>query len=91
MQINSNHKATKYKTLITDLHSTYPDIKFVSLSMSALGILGCSSDSLLSMFKDFNFDQNHQNYIIKKVVSIALGAHATYSVGGLNRSLIRKY
>ena len=46
--------------------------------MSALGILGSSSDSLLSMFKDFNLDQNYQNYIIKKAVSIAI--RCTYYV-----------
>ena len=71
MQINSNRKATKCKTLITDLNSTYPDIKFVNLSMNALEIFGFPFDSLLSMFKDFNLDQN-QNCIIKKVVSVAI-------------------
>ena len=54
MQLNSNRKATKYKTLVTDLNSTYSGIKFVNLSMSAFGISGSSSDSHLSMFKDFN-------------------------------------
>ena len=69
---NSNRKATKYKTLISDLSSTYSDINFVNLSMIALGILGSSSDSLLSTFNDFNIDQNHKNRVIKKVVSIAI-------------------
>ena len=72
MQINSNRKAMKYKTLITDLNSTYSGIKFVNLSMSALGILGSSSHSLLSMVRDFSLDQDHHNHIIKKVVSIAV-------------------
>ena len=72
MQINSNRKAIKYKTLIADLSSTYSAIKFANLSMSALGILGSSSESFLSMFKDFHLDQNHQNYTTKKVVSIAI-------------------
>ena len=58
--INSNCKATKYKALHIDLHSTYSGIKFVNLSMSALGIVAASSDSLLAMFKDFNSDQNSQ-------------------------------
>ena len=53
-------------------------IKFVNLSMRALGISGSSSDSLISMFKDFNLDQNPQYYIIKKVVSIAV--RCTYYV-----------
>ena len=63
MKINSNRKATKCKTLITDPNSAYSDIKFINFSMSALGILGSSLDSLLWMFQDFNLDQNHQNYI----------------------------
>ena len=77
MQINSNRKATKYKALITDLHSTYSNLKRVNLSMSALAIFG-SSDALLSMFKDFNLDKTHKNYITKKVVGIAI--RCTYYV-----------
>ena len=53
-------------------------IKFVNISMSALGILGSSSDSLLSVIKVFNFDQNSQNHIIKKFVCIAI--RCTYYV-----------
>ena len=56
MQINSNRKATKYKALITDLNLTYSDNKFVNLSLRALGILGTSSDSLISLFKDSHLD-----------------------------------
>ena len=41
-------------------------------------MLSSSSDSLLSMFKDVNLDQNHQNHIIKKVLSIAI--RCTYHV-----------
>ena len=53
-------------------------IIIVDLSISALGILGSSSESLLSMLNDFNLDQNSQNYSTKKVVSIAI--RCTYYV-----------
>ena len=42
---------------------SYSDVKFVNLSLSALGNSGASSDSLLSMLKDINLDQNPSNYI----------------------------
>ena len=46
--------------------------------MIAWRILGSSSDSLLSMFRDLNWDQNNQNQIVKKVVIIAI--RCTYYV-----------
>ena len=61
---------TKSSLLNSILHQI--DIKLVNLSMNALRILGSSSDSLLPMFMDFNLDQNSQNYILKKVMSIAI-------------------
>ena len=78
MQINCNRKATKYIALRTDLHSTDSNVKFLNLSICAVGFLGSSSDSLLSMFKDFNLDENTQNYFRKKVISIFI--RCTYHV-----------
>ena len=46
------------------------------------------------MFKDLDLDQNTQNQIIKKVVSIAIRCTYyihMYSVEGINRGLIRRY
>ena len=49
IQINSDRKASKYSSLILDLKHTYSDVKFVNLSMSTIGIMGKSSESLLLM------------------------------------------
>ena len=49
-------KATKYHPLINHLHSSYSTVTFVHLSMSAIGIFGRSSESLLSMLTDLQLD-----------------------------------
>ena len=57
IQINSDRKASKYSSLILDLKHTDSDIKFVNLSMSAIGIMGKSYESLLLMLDDLNLDK----------------------------------
>ena len=62
----------KYNSLILDLKHTYSDVKFVNLSMSAIGIMGKSSESLLLMLDELNLDKPTQNYLIRKVMNIAI-------------------
>ena len=72
IQINCECKASKYSSLITDLKQTYSNVKFVNLSMSTIGIMGKSSESLLLMLDDLNLDKPTQNYVIRKVMNIAI-------------------
>ena len=57
---------------ILDLKHTYSDVKFVNLSMSTIRIIDKSSESLLLMLDDLNLDKPTQNYVIKKVMNIAI-------------------
>ena len=77
-QINSDRKASKYSFTILDLKHTYSDVKFVNLSMSTIGIMGKSSESLLLMLDDLNWDTPTQNHINRKVMNIAI--RCTYYV-----------
>ena len=72
IQINSDCKASKYSSLVLDLKHTYSDVNFVNLSMSAIGSMGKSTESLLLMLDDLNLDKNTQNYLIRKVMNIAI-------------------
>jgi len=45
--INSDRKLAKDRPLFNSLRTNFTSIKFVNLSMSALGLFGASSDSLL--------------------------------------------
>ena len=78
VQINSDRKKTKYASLISDLTPAYSNVIFVNLSMSALGLMGKSSDSLITMLDDLKFDKTTANIIIKKLMNIAI--RCTYYV-----------
>ena len=69
---NSNRKVTKYKPLLPDLKYRYRSIKFVNVSMSALGIFYCSSDSVMTMMDDLGFDNNSRNQVIKKIINLSV-------------------
>ena len=54
---SSDRKANKYHHLIGSLQKSYSKVKLANLSMSALGIFGTSSESLLSMPTALHFDE----------------------------------
>ena len=65
-------KFKKISPLILDLKKSYSDVKFVNLSMSTLGIMGRSSESLFLMLDDLKFDKTVQKHIIRKTMNIAI-------------------
>ena len=69
---NSDRKADKYNPLVKELSRNYRKVKFVNVSMSALGILGASCDSLLEMLKELYPDERIQRQMIKKTMNIAI-------------------
>ena len=73
IKINSDHrKATKYRPLINHLHSSYSTITFVNLAMSAIGILGTSSEFFLSMLTDLQLDDKTKKNALLKTMKIAV-------------------
>ena len=71
IQLNSDRKKAKYHSVISDLTPTFSNIKFIDLSMSTLGLLGKSSDSLLTLMEDLKLDKPTSKYIIMKLKNIA--------------------
>ena len=72
LKIHSDRKADKYNPLVKELSRNYRKVKFVNVSMSALGILGASCDSLLEMLKELYPDERIQRQMIKKTMNIAI-------------------
>ena len=72
MQVNSIRKANKYNRLVKDLSSTYNKITFINCSMGALGVMGSSCGSILSLLQDLNFDNLVLKRIIMKTINIAI-------------------
>ena len=78
IQINSDRKKTKYNSLISDLTFAYSSITFVNLSMSSLGTMGTSFDSLITMLDDLQMDKSNSKIIIRELMNIAI--RCTYYV-----------
>ena len=57
---NSDRKAAKYGSFISDVSFSYSNFKFFNLSMSATGAMGSSCNSLLSLLNDLHFDKTVQ-------------------------------
>ena len=72
IKINSDRKATKYRPLINHLHSSYSTVTFVNLAMSAIGILGTSSESFLSVLTDLQPDDKTKKNALLKAMNIAV-------------------
>ena len=72
IQNNSDRKAAKYSSLINDLSLSYSKVVFVNLSMGAIGVMGSSCNSLLSLLQDLQFDKNVTKRIIMKAMNISI-------------------
>ena len=91
IQISSDRKASKYSSLILDFKHTYSDVKFINLSMSTIGIIGKSTESLLLMLDNLSLDKPTQNYAIRKVMNIAIRCTYYISAVATNHGAILIY
>ena len=61
---NSQRKQLKYKTLIREQQKNFNEVRFINLSMSALGVFDHLSDGCIDMLQDLNFNQATKSYMI---------------------------
>ena len=62
----------KYEDLVKRQKHQYESVKFISLSISTLGVFSLHSTDFLSMLKETGFDDKHVNYIIRTLTIIAI-------------------
>ena len=72
LEINANRKYQKYLELNEELKSNYNEVKFVNLSLSALGVFSKSSKSFDEMLRSLKFDAQCSKYIKKKIVNMCI-------------------
>ena len=75
---NIERKRSKYAVLIKDQMKHFKTVKFVNLSVSALGVFDQESLAFIEMLKELNVDINHQKYILRKVINITI--RSTYYI-----------
>ena len=75
---NAVRKAKKYEDLIRLQQHQFDSVKFISLSISTLGVFSLQSNDFLIMLKEIGFDDKHINYITRTLTGIAI--RSTYYV-----------
>lgn len=69
---NINRKHTKYKELIELQKKKFSSVKFINLSISALGVFDKESAALINMLEHLHLDKSHVKYFVKKIICIAI-------------------
>ena len=72
IKINSERKASKYYPLQQTLHPNYNHIRFINLSLGALGTIGSSSESFIDLLKSLSFNDKLQKHILSKLINITI-------------------
>ena len=72
IQNNSNRKAAKYSSLLSELSSSYSKVTFINLSMGAIGTMGSSCTSFFSLLNELSFDKTIQKRVIMKAKTISI-------------------
>ena len=72
LKTNSERKLNKYRPLVLSLFSSYQEVKFVNVSMSALDALDSSCDSLMELLEDLDFAEKLRKRLISKIMNIAI-------------------
>ena len=65
-------KQTISMTLIREQQKNFNDVRFVNLSMSALGVFDHLTKSFLEMLQDLKFDVTTRNFINRRTMTIAI-------------------
>ena len=72
IKFNSDRKAIKYNPLQKELRSKYQQIKFINLSLGALGTVGSSSESFIDPLNCLEFNKPLQRSILSKIINITI-------------------
>ena len=69
---NSHRKQLKHKTMVEEQQKNFNEVRFVSLSMSALGVFDHHSKNFIDMLQDLNFDETTKSYLFRRKMTIAI-------------------
>ena len=68
----SHRKQFEYKTLIREQQKNFNEVRFMNLSMSALGVFDHFSEGFIDMLQELTFDEAKKNYMIRRTMTIPI-------------------
>ena len=78
LEKNRNAKNLRYNTLIQRLKTTYRKVKFINLSLGAIGVYSKSQDTFSDLLSDLEVDKAHSSYVSSKISNVCI--RTTYFV-----------
>ena len=74
IQNNSNRKAAKHSSLLSEHSPSYNTATFINLSVGNISAMGSSCASFFSLLNEFGFDKTIKKRIIMKAMDISIGS-----------------
>ena len=75
---NIKRKQEKYTYVITEQERHFKTVKFINLSISALGVFDKESSAFIKMLNRLDISENQTKYCIKKIINICI--RSTYYI-----------
>ena len=72
LRTNVKRKAQKYRDLVLQQSSKYTNVKFINMSMRALGIFDKCTSDFIYMLTDLQFDTATKNYILRNITTVTI-------------------
>ena len=75
---NIKRKQEKYRVVITEQERHFNTVKFINLSISALGVFHKESSAFIKMLNGLDISENQTKYCMKKIINICI--RSTYYI-----------
>ena len=72
LEKNGNAKSLRCNTLIQSLKTTYGKVKFINLSLGAIGVYSKSQDTFSDLLSDLEVDKTHSSYVLSKISNVCI-------------------
>ena len=72
LEKNRNAKNLRYNTLIQRLKTTYRKVKFINLSLGAIGVYSKAQHTLSDLLSDLEVDKAHSSYLVSKISNVCI-------------------
>ena len=72
LEKNRNAKNLRYNTLIQRLKTMYRKVKFINLSLGAIGVYSKSQDTFSDLLSNLEVDKAHSSYVLSKISNVCI-------------------
>ena len=72
LEKNRNARNLRYNALIQRFKTTFRKIKFINLSLGAIGIYSKSKDTFLDLLSSLEVDKEHSSYVLPKISNVCI-------------------